>query len=196
MVDESAKKLIVVGDGQCGKTCLLLVFQGQEFIDGHVPTVFDTYVADVDLDGKTVTFALWDTAGQEDYDQLRVLLYNDTEVVLICFSVDSPDSLQNCMEKWSPEVSHWCPKTPRILVGLKTDLRTDEFTIDSLARQNKHPITTEEGKAAAFRINAQAYAECSAKANVGVRDVFVSAATIALAREKSNKNHCNCCTVL
>ena len=45
--------------------------------------------------GKQVELALWDTAGQEDYDRLRPLSYPDTDVILICYSIDSPDSLQN-----------------------------------------------------------------------------------------------------
>jgi len=44
-------------------------------------------------------------AGQEDYDRLRPLSYPDTDVILMCFSVDSPDSLENIPEKWTPEVS-------------------------------------------------------------------------------------------
>lgn len=51
-----------------------------------------------------VELALWDTAGQEDYDRLRPLSYPDTDVILMCFSVDSPDSLENIPEKWTPEV--------------------------------------------------------------------------------------------
>uniref|UniRef100_A0A915AJ89 Uncharacterized protein n=1 Tax=Parascaris univalens TaxID=6257 RepID=A0A915AJ89_PARUN len=47
--------------------------------------------------------ALWDTAGQEDYDRLRPLSYPDTDVILMCFSIDSPDSLENIPEKWTPE---------------------------------------------------------------------------------------------
>lgn len=51
-----------------------------------------------------VELALWDTAGQEDYDRLRPLSYPDTDVILMCFSIDSPDSLENIPDKWTPEV--------------------------------------------------------------------------------------------
>ena len=67
----------------------------------YVPTVFENYVADVEVDHKHVELALWDTAGQEDYDRLRPLSYPDSHVILICFSIDSPDSLDNVMEKVS-----------------------------------------------------------------------------------------------
>ena len=70
-----------------------------------------------------VELALWDTAGQEDYDRLRPLSYPDTDVILMCFSIDSPDSLQNIPEKWVPEVKHFCPNVPIVLVGNKKDLR-------------------------------------------------------------------------
>ena len=51
-----------------------------------------------------VELALWDTAGQEDYDRLRPLSYPDTDVILMCFAIDNPDSLENIPEKWTPEV--------------------------------------------------------------------------------------------
>ncbi|KAG7279854.1 hypothetical protein CRUP_016181 [Coryphaenoides rupestris] len=97
------KKLVIVGDGACGKTCLLIVFSKDQFPEVYVPTVFENYVADIEVDGKQVELALWDTAGQEDYDRLRPLSYPDTDVILMCFSVDSPDSLDNIPEKWTPE---------------------------------------------------------------------------------------------
>lgn len=65
-------------------------------------------MADVEVDGKHVELALWDTAGQEDYDRLRPLSYPDSHVILICFAVDSPDSLDNVQEKvcaFLPEAS-------------------------------------------------------------------------------------------
>ena len=48
---------------------------------------------------SSVLLQLWDTAGQEDYDRLRPLSYPDSHVILICFAVDSPDSLDNVQEK-------------------------------------------------------------------------------------------------
>lgn len=48
------KKLVIVGDGACGKTCLLIVFSKDQFPEVYVPTVFENYVADIEVDGKTV----------------------------------------------------------------------------------------------------------------------------------------------
>jgi small GTP-binding protein len=48
------RKLVVVGDGNCGKTCLLMVFTKSGFPEEYVPTVFETYVADVKVDNKQV----------------------------------------------------------------------------------------------------------------------------------------------
>ena len=58
------KKLVIVGDGACGKTCLLIVFSKDQFPEVYVPTVFENYVADIEVDGKCVELALWDTAGK------------------------------------------------------------------------------------------------------------------------------------
>lgn len=66
----------------------------------YVPTVFENYVTDCRVDGKSVQLALWDTAGQEDYERLRPLAYAQAHVILIAFSVSSPDSLHNITTKW------------------------------------------------------------------------------------------------
>lgn len=51
---QKSRKLVVVGDGMSGKTCLLFAFKDDEFNSDHVPTVFDTYVAEIEVDGKPV----------------------------------------------------------------------------------------------------------------------------------------------
>jgi GTPase SAR1 family protein len=51
------------------------------------------------VDGKHVELAIWDTAGAEYYDRLRRLSYPDSHVVLICFDIGNPNSLDNILEK-------------------------------------------------------------------------------------------------
>lgn len=174
------RKLVIVGDGACGKTCLLIVFAKGTFPEVYVPTVFENYVADVEIDGRRVELALWDTAGQEDYDRLRPLSYPDANVIIICFAIDSPDSLDNVQEKWISEVLHFCQGVPILLVGCKVDLRNDPKTIEELRRTSQRPVTTEEGNSVAQKIGAGKYLECSARTHDGVREVFEHATRAAL----------------
>lgn len=119
-------KIVVVGDGGCGKTCLLLAYTQNKFPSIYVPTVFENYVTAVQSpNGKTVELALWDTAGQEEYDRLRPLSYPDVDILLVCFAVDNEVSLENVKDMWFPEVNHYCPGIPIILVGTKSDLLSD-----------------------------------------------------------------------
>jgi Ras homolog gene family, member A len=163
------RKLVIVGDGGCGKTSLLMVYTKKEFPEEYVPTVFENYVADVVLDKKRVQLALWDTAGQEDYDRLRPLSYPDTDVVVLCFALDAPASLENIQEKWATEVSHFCgPSVTKILVGLKSDLRAD-------SSQDRQLVSQEHGQSMAQKIGAYKYIECSAKYGENVEQVFQEA---------------------
>lgn len=187
------RKLVIVGDGACGKTCLLIVFSKGTFPEVYVPTVFENYVADVEVDGRRVELALWDTAGQEDYDRLRPLSYPDSNVILICFSIDLPDTLDNVQEKWISEVLHFCQGVPIILVGCKVDLRNDRKTIEELAATSQQPVSTSEGQAVADKIGAIKYLECSAKTGDGVREVFENATRASLmAKEKKEKKKKKC----
>ncbi|KAJ7702946.1 ras family-domain-containing protein [Mycena olivaceomarginata] len=118
------RKLVIVGDGACGKTSLLCSFALGEFPRDYVRSVFDNYVAEIRLDDKPVQLALWDTAGQEEYERLRPMSYSKSHVILIAFAIDTPDSLENVQTKWIEEVRSICGATiPVILVGCKADLR-------------------------------------------------------------------------
>ncbi|EAX95485.1 hypothetical protein TVAG_222820 [Trichomonas vaginalis G3] len=69
----SGTKLVVVGDGAVGKTCLLVVYSKGEFPKTYIPTVFDNYTAKVKVEDQVVNVQLWDTAGQEELENLRTL---------------------------------------------------------------------------------------------------------------------------
>ncbi|SPO35934.1 probable RHO1 - GTP-binding protein of the rho subfamily of ras-like proteins [Pseudozyma flocculosa] len=169
------KKLVVVGDGGCGKTCLLIVYSEHRFPEEYVPTVFENYVPIIQFEGKTIELALWDTAGQEEYDRLRPLSYPESDVILICFAVDFPVSLANVQDKWYPEINHFCEGVPILLVGTKTDLRKDPGSLAMLSAQGIKPVSPAQGEAVAREIGAARYVECSAKTKEGVKQVFDAA---------------------
>lgn len=83
-----------------------------------MPTVFENYITHTPHPptGKMVELALWDTAGQEEYDRLRPLSYPETDVIFVCFAIDCPNSLENVMDKVSsptrPHMSHGSVLTP------------------------------------------------------------------------------------
>ncbi|CAH1277571.1 RHOA, partial [Branchiostoma lanceolatum] len=129
----------------------------------YIPTVFENYVADIEVDGKQVELALWDTAGQEDYDRLGSLSYgtNETDVLLVCFAIDNRDSFLNVADKWVPKIKNYCPKAPFLLVGNKKDLRTDKARRKELAETKEEVISTEEGLEMAKKVGANTCIECS-----------------------------------
>ncbi|CAF9942289.1 Rho GTPase [Imshaugia aleurites] len=179
-----SKKFVVVGDGGCGKTCLLISYSQGYFPEKYVPTVFENYLSHTEHkpSGKTVELALWDTAGQEEYDRLRPLSYPETDLLFVCFAIDCPNSLENVMDKWYPEVLHFCPTTPLMLVGLKSDLRTKRACIDLLKTQGLTPVTQEQGQNVARQMGAT-YVECSSKEMLGVHEIFDLAVDTAVGRE-------------
>jgi hypothetical protein len=91
---EIRRKLVIVGDPS-GKTALVVVFSKGTFSESNVPTVFENYVADVEVDGKPLELAVWDTAGVSDYDRLRPLSYPDSHAVILTFSLINRDSFEN-----------------------------------------------------------------------------------------------------
>ncbi|KAG5995549.1 hypothetical protein E4U52_008153 [Claviceps spartinae] len=184
-----SKKIVVVGDGGCGKTCLLISYSQGYFPEKYVPTVFENYITypTHSPTGKTVELALWDTAGQEEYDRLRPLSYPETDLIFVCFAIDCPNSLDNVLDKWYPEVLHFCPYTPLILVGLKSDLRYKQTCIEMLKTQGLTPVTTEQGLAVADKMDAQ-YMECSSKEMLGVDEIFERAILTVVANDRTNQD--------
>ncbi|KAF9584518.1 GTP-binding protein Rho1 [Lunasporangiospora selenospora] len=168
------KKLVVVGDGACGKTCMLIVHSKGIFPKKYVPTVFENYTMVAQYGKSQVELSLWDTAGQEDYDRLRPLSYPESNVVLMCYSVDSMSSLDNLTEKWYPELTHFLEHAPKIVVGLKIDLR-DEASEEEKGQY----VSYERGAQVAASLHCKYY-ECSAKSGKGLQEVFQGALKAAM----------------
>ncbi|XP_063313058.1 rho-related GTP-binding protein RhoF [Pelobates fuscus] len=173
-------KIVIVGDGGCGKTSLLMVYAKGAFPERYAPSVFEKYMTTITIGNKDVDLHLYDTAGQEDYDRLRPLSYQDVNLVLICYDVTSPTSFDNVLIKWYPEVNHFCRGVPIILIGCKTDLRKDKERLRKLKTSQQEPITYNQGEAICKNIQAVEYLECSAKFQENVDNVFREATLIAL----------------
>jgi small GTP-binding protein len=72
-------KIVVIGDGAVGKTCLLVVYAKGGFPTEYVPTVFENYKCRVNIGGTEYIIQLWDTAGQEELVNVRQLSYPNTD---------------------------------------------------------------------------------------------------------------------
>jgi len=185
-------KCVVVGDGCVGKTCLLVSYTENKFPEEHIPTVFDNRSTCVLYENEPVNLFLWDTAGQEDYARLRPLSYPQTDVFLVCFSVISNASFENVKTKWVPEIQHHAPGVPILLVGTKSDLRTDKNTTAQLSQRGQKVVEAQQASQMAKEVGAVKYLECSALTQDGLKQVFDDAIRAAMEpRSKKKGSKCN-----
>lgn len=179
-------KVVVVGEGCVGKTCVLISYTTNTFPTDYIPTIFDNYMATVMVDSEPINLSLFDTAGQEDYDRLRPLSYPQTDIFIIIYSIISPSSFSNIKQKWYPEITHHCPGVPYILVANKCDYRDDEYFLKEIKdRKGIEPVTMEQGKKLAKEIGAVAYVECSALTQCGISELFNTAIRESLKHMKA-----------
>lgn len=158
--------------------------------------MFDNYYKDITFKGVNASMGLWDTAGQEEYDRLRVLSYNDTDLVIVTFSIADPDSFDNVSSKWIPEIKYHMKDSFIFLVGCKLDLRKDPITLNRLSNKNQVPITTSQGKRKAREIGADSYIELSALTGTNIENLFDQVLSSTLTRSHAFGNPGNgCCTI-
>ncbi|KAJ8257430.1 hypothetical protein GJAV_G00185520 [Gymnothorax javanicus] len=141
---------------------MLQVLAKDCYPETYVPTVFENYTASLELEEQRVELSLWDTSGSPYYDNVRPLCYSDSDAVLLCFDVSRPDAADSALRKWKTEILDFCPSTRVLLVGCKTDLRTDVCTLLELSNQKLTPVSQEQGVAMAKQLGAEPYLECSA----------------------------------
>jgi len=122
---------------------------------------------------------------------------------MLCYSVDSKDSLENVESKWVGEIADNCPGVKLVLVALKCDLResveeenadADDQTAPQPGEKRNQLINYDQGLEVARRIQASRYLECSAMKNRGVNEAFTEAARVALGVKKDRED--SKCTVM
>ena len=168
-------KVVCVGDGAVGKTCLLMSYLNNDFVYGYIPTCAENCEIVVNTNGTEKRLWLWDTAATSNYDRLRRLSYPYTDVFILAYSCISPASFESIRVKCLPEVAHHCPGVPLYLVATKTDMRTNEEMLEKLAEKKLKPISSEDGERFATEIGARFF-ETSALKGEGVRTLFETAA--------------------
>jgi len=175
----------MVGDSGVGKTSLLIVVA-----IGHFPTpvrcegviLLPEPTARLTVDRTTVELGFWDSATRGDeYDRYQPLNYPDSSVIIICFSVDDPKSLENVTARWYPEVAHFAQGVPILLLGCKTDLRPSQEGEEGLDSNvgGASDVVRVQANAVADAIGAVRYLECSALTKQGVPEFLQASGEIA-----------------
>jgi small GTP-binding protein len=136
------------------------------------PKAFENLEIRTTIEGEVYVFSLWDTAAQEEYDKLRPISYPYTDIFLLCFSMDRPQSFHNIATKWNEEIQRYWPESMdchTLLVQTKIDLQTDPTFFDNFPDCQR--ISYEEGCKMARNIGAMGYVELSALSGEGIHQI-------------------------
>lgn len=136
------------------------------------------------VDEVSISLRLWDTFG--DHHKDRRFAYGRSDVVVLCFSIANPNSLNHVKTMWYQEIKHFCPRTPVVLVGCQLDLRyADLEAVNRARRPLARPIKRgdilppEKGREVAKELGIPYY-ETSVFDQFGIKDVFDNAIRAAL----------------
>lgn len=125
-------KVLVVGDSNCGKTCLVNRIVDDIFTENPTPTAcasnktFDLISESLN---QSVKVQFTDVAGSFNYRTIVPSYYNNAKIVLLVFSIDDIESFTN-LQNWIESLTSKLNITdesqndfvPMILVGAKSDL--------------------------------------------------------------------------
>eukprot|EP01115_Flamella_aegyptia_P012753 TRINITY_DN64_c0_g4_i1.p1 TRINITY_DN64_c0_g4~~TRINITY_DN64_c0_g4_i1.p1 ORF type:complete len:193 (-),score=69.19 TRINITY_DN64_c0_g4_i1:70-648(-) len=156
-------KLVVIGDGAVGKTCLLISYANNRFPEDYIPTVFDNYVVNLTAGEQTIELGLWDTAGQEEYSALRDQYMKTGEGFVLVYSITTRSSFEQTQKLRTHilRIKNDAADFPIILVGNKKDL------------ENERVVKEEEGRTMAEKWGCL-FIETSAKTNTNVNETFIN----------------------
>ncbi|KAG0448262.1 hypothetical protein HPP92_027899 [Vanilla planifolia] len=154
-------KLLLIGDSGVGKSCLLLRFADDSYLESYISTIgVDFKIRTVEQDGKTIKLQIWDTAGQERFRTITSSYYRGAHGIIVVYDVTEQESFNN-VKQWLSEIDRYATENVnKLLVGNKCDL----------AHQRVVPF--EAGKALADEVGIP-FLETSAKDATNVEQAFM-----------------------
>lgn len=157
-------KLLLIGDSSVGKSCLLLRFADDSYVDSYISTIgVDFKIRTVELDGKTVKLQIWDTAGQERFRTITSSYYRGAHGIIIVYDVTEMESFNN-VKQWLNEIDRYANESVcKLLVGNKCDMVENKV------------VSTETAKAFAEELGIP-FLETSAKDSINVEQAFLTMA--------------------
>ncbi|KAI9683559.1 MAG: Ras GTPase [Trizodia sp. TS-e1964] len=153
-------KLVVVGGGGVGKSCLTIQLIQSHFVDEYDPTIEDSYRKQCIIDDEVALLDVLDTAGQEEYSAMREQYMRTGEGFLLVYSITSRQSFEEIMT-FQQQILRVKDKDyfPIIVVGNKCDL------------EGERQVSKQEGEAAARGFRCK-FIETSAKSRFNVDNAF------------------------
>ena len=98
-------KVVTIGDGSVGKTCLIKRFVENSYSPDTQSSVFDDYEKELIFEGKTYLLKIKDCGGQADAKATREQALQDNDIVVLCYSVADVNSVTNMARAWLPELA-------------------------------------------------------------------------------------------
>lgn len=125
-------KLLLIGDSGVGKSCLLLRFADDSYLDSYISTIgVDFKIRTVEQDGKTIKLQIWDTAGQERFRTITSSYYRGAHGIIIVYDVTDQESFEN-VKQWLNEIDRYAiENVNKLLVGNKCDLPNRVVSYDT-----------------------------------------------------------------
>ncbi|KAE9597433.1 putative small GTPase superfamily, P-loop containing nucleoside triphosphate hydrolase [Lupinus albus] len=157
-------KLLLIGDSGVGKSCLLLRFADDSYLDSYISTIgVDFKIRTVEQDGKTIKLQIWDTAGQERFRTITSSYYRGAHGIIVVYDVTDQESFNN-VKQWLSEIDRYASENVnKLLVGNKCDLTANKV------------VSYETAKAFADEIGIP-FMETSAKNATNVEQAFMAMA--------------------
>ncbi len=117
-------KVVVLGDGNVGKTSLVLQYTEKKFSTSYVMTIgsnFAVKILNLPERGLKIKFQLWDLAGQPHFQFIRPPFYRGALLAILVFDITNRKSFDN-INLWVREAKNNVGDIPLVLAGNKNDL--------------------------------------------------------------------------